>query len=83
MVTHFGIFSFLPNLQIDIFEGADFKYGNSFFYPTPKIRKEGIFCLKYQKRHFWSKIQAFLLLCEILQLSKFKNAAFKYDVIVL
>ena len=57
-------------LQIDKFEGADFKYHNSF----------KILAHKYQISHFWSEIQAFSLFHDILQLDKFKSCDFKYDI---
>ena len=65
------IFLFLnKNLQLDKFEGVDFKYDNSFLKFQPKNNKI---------RHFWSQNQAFSLFQDILQLDKFKGADFKYD----
>ena len=57
-------------LQIDRFEGADFKYDNSFLKFLPK---------NTQIRHFWSQIQAFSLFHKILRLDKFEGADFKCD----
>ena len=57
-------------LQLDKFEGADFKYGNIAFKFQPK---------NTQIRHFWSRIQAFLFFREILQIDKFEGADIKYD----
>ena len=51
--------------------------------PRPKIRKEGVFSLKYQIRHFWSEIQVFLFVCEILPVRKFQDVNLKDKVIVL
>ena len=55
-------------LIFDKFEGADFKYDNSFLKFQPK---------NTQIRHFWSQIQAFSLFHDILQLDKLKGADFK------
>ena len=56
------------------FEGADFKYDNSFFI---FLRKST------QISHFWFQTEAFSLFHEILQLDKFEGADFKYDTIVI
>ena len=61
---------FCKILQLGKIEGADFKYGNSFFKFQPKST---------QLRHFWSQIQTFLFFCKILQLEKLQGADFKYD----
>ena len=39
-------------LQIDKFEGADFKYDNSFLNSSPKIPKKGTFGPKVRDIHF-------------------------------
>ena len=67
------IFVFSQNLQIYKFEGADFKYDNSFLKFQPKST---------QIRHFGSQIQTFSFFHKILQLGKFKCGDFKYDKIV-
>ena len=67
-------FIFPRILQIYKFEGADFKYGNSFLKFQPKNTKI---------KHFWSRIQLFSFLCENLQIGKFEGADFKYDNSVL
>ena len=57
-------------LQIDKFEGVDFKYDNSFSkileqkYPN----KKAFLVKNTQLRHFWSQIQRFLFLYKILKL---------------
>ena len=61
---------FCEILKLDKFEGADFKYDNSFFKFQPK---------NIQIRHFWSQIQVYLFFHKILQLNKFEGADFKYD----
>ena len=53
-----------------VFEGADFKYDNSFSKLLPKTLKQD------------SKNQKLLFLREILLLDKFKDADSKYDNIV-
>ena len=70
-------------LQVDKFEGPDWKYEDSFFIILPK---------KTNITHFWSKIpkpgifgpklKHFFFSCEILQLDKFEAIDFKYDNIV-
>ena len=57
-------------LQLDKFEGADFKYDNIVFKFQPQ---------NTQIRHFWSKIYGFLFFREILQIDKFEGADLKYD----
>ena len=71
-------------LQVDKFEGPDWKYDYSFF----------IILLKNTNiMHFWSKIpkpgcifgpklKHFCFSCKILQLDKFEAIDFKYDNIV-
>ena len=44
LVTNLGIFVFRKILQLDKFEGADFKYDNTFF----KFQSKNT-----QIRHFW------------------------------
>ena len=57
-------------LQLDKFEGADFKYDIIVFN----------FQAKYtQIRHFWSQIQESLFFHQIFQIHKFEGADFKYD----
>ena len=53
-----------------MFEGADFKYDNSFLKLLPK---------NPQRRHFWSQIQAFLFHSKNLQLNNFEGADIKYE----
>ena len=60
-------------LQLDKFEGANFRYENSFLKFQPE---------NTQIRHFWSKMQAFSLFHEILQLGKSEGADSKYDNII-
>ena len=63
-IPNLGFFVFFGKmLQLDKFEGADFKYDN-------------IVC-KFQPKN--SQIQAFLFFREILQIEKFEDADFKYD----
>ena len=57
-------------LQLEKFEGADFKYDNSFIKFQPK---------NTQIRHFWSQMQPFLFFSENLQIGKFEGADFKSD----
>ena len=63
-----------PNLDIFVssqkFDGADYKYDNSFLKMEPK---------NIQIRHFWSQIKIFMFFRKILQVDKFKNADFKFD----
>ena len=61
---------FRQNLQLDKFEGANFKYDNSFFKYQPKST---------QIRHFWSEIQGFLFLHQTLQQDKFEDVDLKHD----
>ena len=62
--------SFCKILQLDKFEGADFKYDNIVF----KFHSKST-----QIRYFWSQILEFLVLHQTLQQDKFKDANFKYD----
>ena len=71
---------FLPILQLDKFEGADFKYDNKIL--AQKYPNKTFLVKNTQISHFWSKIKAFLFFREILQLDKFEGADFKYDKIV-
>ena len=67
-------------LQLDKFEGADFKYDNSIFKIVGEKYPIKAFLVKNtQIRHFWSQIQVFLFFRKILQLDKFEGADFKYD----
>ena len=76
----FRHFFFRETLQIDKFEGTDFKYDNSFFKILAQKYPVKVFLVKNtQKQHFWSQIQTFLFLHKILQLDKFENVGFKYD----
>ena len=69
--------------HFDKFQGADFKYDNSFFNILAQKYPNKAFLLKNtQIRHFQSQIQAFLFFREILLLGKFEGADFKYDNIV-
>ena len=80
MVPNLGIFVSSKNLQLDKFEGADFKYDNSFL--KQKCPNQAFLVKNTQIIHFWFQIYAFLFFCEILQLDKFEVADFKYDNIV-
>ena len=64
---------FRKTLQIDKFEGGDFKSDNSFL----KILDE-----KYPNKAFLVPNLDFLFFCKILQLGKFEGTAFKYDKII-
>ena len=67
----FSHFCFLCEiLQIDEFEGDDFKCDNIAF----KLQLQNI-----QIRHFWSRIYAFLFFHEILEIENLEGADFKYD----
>ena len=67
-------------LQLDKFEGADFKYDNSIFKILAQKYPNKAFLVKNtQIRHFWSQIQVFLFFRKISQLDKFEGADFKYD----
>ena len=57
-------------LQLDKFEGADFKYNNTFLKIVPE---------NAQLRDIWSQILAFSLFHKILQLEKFNCPDFKHD----
>ena len=71
MVPNLGVFIFFCEvLQLDKFEGADFKYDNSFSKFNPK---------NTQIRYFRYQISAFSFFHEMLQLDKFEGADFKYD----
>ena len=75
----FRHFFFREILQIDKFEGADFKYHNSFStILSQKYPNKAILFKNTQIRHFWSQIQAFLFFGEILQLDQFKGVDLKY-----
>ena len=72
LVPNLEIFVFFhKKLQLEKFEGADFKYGNSFC----KIPAHT------HMRHFWSQIWAISLFHEILQLDQFQGADFKHNII--
>ena len=60
-------------MQLDKFEGADFKCDNIVFKFQAK---------NTQIRHFWSQILEFSLVQEILKLDKSEEVNFKYDNIV-
>ena len=67
-------------LQLEKFEGADFKYDNSIFKILAQKYPNKTFSVKnIQIRHFWSQTLAFLLLHEHFQINKFEGADFKYD----
>ena len=54
-------------LQIDKFEGADFKYDDTFFQIFAQKHQNKAFLVKNtQIRHFWSQIQATFFLYKIL-----------------
>ena len=67
-------------LTYDKFEGADFKYGNSFLKLQPKNTQ--IMNVKYQIQALRCQIEAFSLFHKIFQFDKFEGADFKYDKIV-
>ena len=58
-------------MQLDKFEGADFKYNNIISKFQPK---------NTQIWHFWSQIYGFLMLHQTLKPDKFKDVDFKYDI---
>ena len=67
-------------LQIDKFEGVDFKSDNSFFKVLAQKFPNKPFLAKNTKiRHFCSQIYTFLFYHKISQLDKFKGADFQYD----
>ena len=69
-------------LQLDKFEGTDYRYDNSFLKLQPKnsqIMRQKV--KNTQLKHFWSKIQKFFFR-DILELDKFQGADFKYDKII-
>ena len=71
LIPNLGILIFFHEiLQLDKFEGADFKYDNSFLKFQPENN---------QIRHFCSQVLAFSISHDIFQLDKFKGADFKYD----
>ena len=65
--SHFCFF-FPEILQIDKFEGADFKY-DKYCFQIPAQNT--------QIKHFWSQLRAFLFFHEILQLDKVEGPNFK------
>ena len=79
--THFCFFHEI--VQIYKFEGAEFKYSNSFFtILSQKCPNKALFVKNTQKSHFGSEIQAFLFFHEVLQRDKFDSSDFKYDTSV-
>ena len=64
------IFVFSRNLQLDNFEGAKFKYDNSFFQ---------ILAQKYQNKAFLVPNLRIFILHQTLQSEKFEDVYFKYD----
>ena len=70
MVPNLGILFSRKILQLNIFDGANFKHDNIIF----KFQHKNT-----QISHFWSQIQTFLFFREIFQLGKFKGADFKYN----
>ena len=70
---------FRETLQIDTFQGADFKYDYSFLKNLEQKHLKKAFLVKNTLiRHFLSQIQAFLFLHKMLQLDKFEGIDFKY-----
>ena len=57
-------------INLDKFDGADFKDDNIIFRFHPKHT---------QIKHFWPKLSAYLFFSKVLLLDKFKGADFKYD----
>ena len=57
-------------MELEKFEGADFKYDNRFLKFQPQ---------NTQTWYFLSQIQAFSLFHDILQLDKFEGVDFKFD----
>ena len=78
LVPNLGIFLISLILELDIINGADFKYDNIIFKFQPK---------NTQIKHFWFQIKAYLVpnsgifvfFRQILQLEKFEGADIKYD----
>ena len=72
-------------MQVDKFEGADFKYGNSFFKFQSKNTLTRQFGPKFhypkstQTRHFSNRKSEFFVLHENIYFVKFEGADFKYD----
>ena len=70
-------------MQLGKFEGADFKYENSFPQSiAQKYPKKAFFGQKYKDRAFlFRNIGIFFFFHEILQLAVFEGTDFKYDKI--
>ena len=64
---------FRQTLQLDKFEGADFKYDNSFFK---------ILAQKYPHETFLVLILGILIISRNLQLDKFEGADLKYKNVI-
>ena len=67
MIPNLDSFIFLSNLQLEKFEGADFKYDNNFFSNcSTKIPKQGIFGPKFKDFYFctkpWNKTNSRMLI---------------------
>ena len=73
LALNLGIFLFHKILQLDKFDGADFKYNTIVFKFQPK---------NIQIRLFWSQILTIFIFAanfrQTLKQEKFKNADFKY-----
>ena len=65
-----AILFFHETLQLDRFEGADFKYDNIFVKFYPKNTKIRLLC---------SRIKVILFSRELFEFKKFEGADFKYD----
>ena len=61
---------FHETLQLDRFEGADFKYDNIFVKFYPKNTKIRLLC---------SRVKVILFSRELFEFKKFEGADFKYD----
>ena len=72
MVPNLDIFFFCKIFQLDKFEGADFKYENSFLkiLAPPKKKPDKAFLVPNL---------GISLFHEVLELNKFEGADFKYD----
>ena len=68
--TIWAVSFFNEILQLDKFEGADFKYDNIAY----KLQSKYL-----QVRRFWYQIYAFFIFSRILQLDKVESSNFKYD----
>ena len=70
-------------MQLEKFQGADFKYDISIFkILDQKYPNEAFLVKNTQKRHRWCQTEAFLFLRETLPFDKFEDDDLKYYNIV-